>query len=106
MTERIIVDSPAEEGDPNHWWRNAADGPGCSWARADELGTNDRLLLSNKYVHTVVVSEKSERDLWHLTIANPTLIDSSPHDAEDVTASMPQVRDIVVRPSALYRVVR
>lgn len=106
MSSSIVIDSPTDEGDPNFVpWRNRSDGPRCSWVRADELRAEDQLLLSNKYVHTVVRSEPSEGDLWHLTLVKPTLVDADPNNPNDATASMPQVREIKVRPTALYRAI-
>lgn len=98
------MDAIEQEGDPNLVpWRNRPDGPRCAWVEAQDLHAADRLLLSNKYIHTVSRSEGGERGLWTITITGPTLVDADPNNPNDITMWMPKSRDFSVRRAALYR---
>jgi thioredoxin 1 len=104
----------AEEGDPNLIpWRNRPDGPVLEWATASELQVGDRVVQSNKYVHTVTRSEPTDSGLWALTIEDPRLVRPrpGPTDAADrwmtnVTDWMPKKRELRLLPGSLYRRIR
>jgi thioredoxin 1 len=109
--DRQVRNPIDEEGDPNLIpWRNRPDGPVLEWATASELQIGDRLVQSNKYVHTVTRSEPIDDGLWALTIEDPRLVRPrpGPTDAADrwmanVTDWMPKKRELKVLPTFLYR---
>jgi hypothetical protein len=72
MTSESAAQIPTVEGDPNRIpERSRLGGPQQAWVRACDLGVGDRVMLSNKFVHTVIESAPEDGNLWKLTIANP-----------------------------------
>jgi thioredoxin 1 len=105
---RSLID---EEGDPNLIpWRNRPDGPVLEWVTASELQIGDRVVQSNKYVHTVTRSEPIEDGFWALTIEDPRLVRPRPGPTDaagrwmaNVTDWMPRKRELKLVPTFLYR---
>ena len=72
MTSESVAEIAAVEGDPNRIpERSRSGGPQQAWVRACDLAVGDRVMLSNKFVHTVTESDPVDGNLWKLTIASP-----------------------------------
>jgi hypothetical protein len=95
----------AMEGDPNEEpWRNRPGGPRVEWVQVEEISPGDKLLITNKTIFNVDVCELAERGLWRLRIDQPTMAHTSTITRPQVVPpAMPKVRDLLLRPSALYR---
>lgn len=93
-----------QEGDPNLVpFRNSKDGPVLEWARARDLSSGDRVLLSNRFIWTIdtVDEHGGEPGQLSLVLVEPTysVVRTSP----EVGPSMPRRLDHRVSGAFLYR---
>jgi hypothetical protein len=98
------IDPYDQEGDPNLVpFRNSKDGPVLEWARARDLSTGDRVLLSNRFIWTIdsVAGEGGETGQLSLVLVDPTY--SVVRTRPEVGPSMPRRLEHRVSGAFLYR---
>jgi hypothetical protein len=83
--------------------RSRKGSPPQEWARAAELKPGDQVMLGNKNVHKVSVSEEGDAGLWRLVFTDPEIASMEGKPGSKAPASMPVRRDINVSPRFLYR---
>jgi hypothetical protein len=83
--------------------RSRKGSPPQEWARAAALKPGDKVMLGNKNVHTVSVSEEGDAGFWRLVFTDPEIAPMEGKPGSKAPASMPVRRDIHVDPRFLYR---
>jgi hypothetical protein len=83
--------------------RSRKGSPPQEWARAGQLKPGDKVMLGNKNVHTVSVSEQADGGLWRLVFTDPEIAPMEGKAGSAAPPAMPRRRDIQVKPQFLYR---
>jgi hypothetical protein len=83
--------------------RSRKGSPPQEWVYAAALKPGDRVMLGNKNVHSVSVSEKGDGSLWRLIFVDPEIAPMEGKPGSKAPASMPSRRDINVDSRFLYR---